>query len=38
VIARWKGIFEEIHFWESIIPSNFIEEIDTKKPSFRPSK
>jgi hypothetical protein len=38
VIARWKGIIEEIHFGGSIIPLSIIEEIDTEKPSFRPSK
>jgi hypothetical protein len=38
VIARWKGIIEEIHFLGSIIPSSIIENLDLKKPSFRPSK
>jgi hypothetical protein len=38
VIAHWKGIIEEIHFGGSIIPLITIEELDTKKPSFRPSK
>jgi hypothetical protein len=38
VIARWKGIIEEIHFGDSIMPSYIIEELDIKKPSFRPSK
>jgi hypothetical protein len=38
VIARWKGIIEEIHFGGSIMPLDIIEEIDTEKPSFRPSK
>jgi hypothetical protein len=38
VIARWKGIIEEIHCVLSMIPSNIIEEIDPEKPSFRPSK
>jgi hypothetical protein len=38
VIARWKGIVEDIHLGESIIPLIIIEEIDTEKPSFRPSK
>jgi hypothetical protein len=37
-IARWKGIIEEIHFGGSIMPSNIIENLDLKKPSFRPSK
>jgi hypothetical protein len=38
VIARWKGIIEEIHFGVSSIPLAIIEEPDLKKPSFRPSK
>jgi hypothetical protein len=38
VIARWKGIIEEIHFGGSIMPLSIIEELDLKKPSFRPSK
>jgi hypothetical protein len=38
VIARWKGIVEEIHFGGSIMPSTIIENLDLKKPSFRPSK
>jgi hypothetical protein len=38
VIAHWKGIVEEIHFGGSIIPSAIIENLDPKKPSFRPSK
>ena len=38
VIARWKGIVEEIHFWGSIIHSNIIENIDLEKSSFGPSK
>ena len=38
VIARWKGIIEDIHFGGSIMPLAIIEELDTKKPSFRPSK
>jgi hypothetical protein len=38
VIARWKGIIEEIHFGGSIMPSAIIENLDLKKPSFRPSK
>ena len=38
VIAPWKGIIEEIHFWGSIMPSTIIEELDPEKPSFRPSK
>jgi hypothetical protein len=38
VIARWKGIIEEIHFGGSIMPSAIIENLNLKKPSFRPSK
>jgi hypothetical protein len=38
VIARWKGIIEEIHFGGSIMPSTIIDEIDPEKPSFRTSK
>jgi hypothetical protein len=38
VIARWKGIIEEIHFGASIMPSAIIENLDLEKPSFRPSK
>jgi hypothetical protein len=38
MIARWKGIVEEIHFGGSIMPSTIIENLDLKKPSFRPSK
>jgi hypothetical protein len=38
VIARWKGIVEEIHFGGSIMPLAIIENLDLKKPSFRPSK
>jgi hypothetical protein len=38
VIARWKGIIEEIHFGGSIMPSNIIENLYLEKPSFRPSK
>jgi hypothetical protein len=38
VIARWKGIIEEIHFGDSIMPLAIIEELDPEKPSFRPSK
>jgi hypothetical protein len=38
VIARWKGIIEDIHFGGSIMPLAIIEELDTEKPSFRPSK
>jgi hypothetical protein len=38
VIARWKGIIEEIHFGGSIMPSAIIENLNLEKPSFRPSK
>jgi hypothetical protein len=38
VIARWKGIVEEIHFGGSIMPLAIIENLDLEKPSFRPSK
>jgi hypothetical protein len=38
VIARWKGIIEEIHFGGSIMPLDIIENIYLEKPSFGPSK
>jgi hypothetical protein len=38
MIARWKGIVEEIHFGGSIMPSNIIENLNLEKPSFGPSK
>jgi hypothetical protein len=38
VIARWKGIVEEIHFGASIMPTAIIENLVLEKPSFRPSK
>jgi hypothetical protein len=38
VIARWKGIIEDIHFGGSIIPLDIIKDLDPEKPSFRPSK
>jgi hypothetical protein len=38
VIAHWKGIIEEIHFGGSIMILDIIEDLDTEKPSFRPSK
>jgi hypothetical protein len=38
VIARWKGIVEEIHFGGSIMPLDIIENLNLKKTSFRPSK
>jgi len=38
VIARWKGIVEEINFGGSIMPLAIIENLDLEKTSFRPSK
>jgi hypothetical protein len=38
MIAHWKGIIEEIHFGGSIMPLVIIENLISKKPSFRPSK
>jgi hypothetical protein len=38
MIACWKGIVEEIHFWGSLMPSAIIENLDLEKPSLRPSK
>jgi hypothetical protein len=38
VIARWKGIVEEIHFGGSIMPSSIIQNLYLEKTSFRPSK
>jgi hypothetical protein len=38
MIARWKGIIEEIHFGGSMMPLAIIENLDLEKPSFRPSK
>jgi hypothetical protein len=38
MIARWKGIIEEIHFGGSIMPLDIIENLDLEKPSFGPSK
>jgi hypothetical protein len=38
VIARWKGIVEEIHFGGSIMPLAIIDNLDLEKPSFGPSK
>jgi hypothetical protein len=38
VIARWKGIIEEIHFGGLIMPLDIIENLNLEKPSFRPSK
>jgi hypothetical protein len=38
MIDPWKCIIEEIHFGGSIMPSAIIENLDLKKPSFRPSE
>src|ERR1700678_3412014 len=38
MIARWKGIIEEINFEGSIMPFSIIENLYPKNPSFRPSK
>jgi hypothetical protein len=38
VIARWKGIVEDIHFGCSIIPWDIIKNLNIKNPSFGPSK
>jgi hypothetical protein len=38
VIARWKGIIEEINFGGSIMPLDIIENLYLEKPSFGPSK
>jgi len=38
VIARWKGIVKDIHFWGSIILLDIIEDLYNEKHSFRPSK
>jgi hypothetical protein len=38
MIARWKGIIEEIHFRGSIMPSDIFGNLDIENPSFRPSK
>jgi hypothetical protein len=38
MIVRWKGIVEEINFDGSIISLHIIENLNLKKPSFRPSK
>ena len=35
VIARWKGIVEEIHFGGSIMPLAIIKNLDLKKPSLK---
>ena len=36
VIARWKGIVEEIHFGGSIMPSAIIEHLDLKNLHLGP--
>jgi hypothetical protein len=36
VIARWKGIIEEIHFGGSILPLYIIEEINPKNLHLGP--
>jgi hypothetical protein len=38
MIARWKGIIEEIHFRGSIMPSDIFGNLYIENPSFRPSK
>jgi hypothetical protein len=38
VIARWKGIVEDIHFGGSMMPLSIIENLYLEKPSLRPSK
>jgi hypothetical protein len=38
MIARLKGIIEEIHFGGSIMPLGIIYNINPQNPSFRPSK
>jgi hypothetical protein len=38
MIARWKGIVEEIHFGGSIMPLATMEKLDPEKLSFRPLK
>ena len=38
MIARWKGIYEEIHFGGSIMTSTIIDNLNLEKPSFGPSK
>jgi hypothetical protein len=38
MIARWKGIFKEIHFGGSILPLSTIDNLYLEKCSFRPSK
>jgi hypothetical protein len=36
MIARWKGIVEEIHFGGSIIPLDIIENLDLKNLHLGP--
>jgi hypothetical protein len=38
MIARSKGVVEEIYFGGSVMPLAMIENLDLEKPSFRPSK
>jgi hypothetical protein len=38
MIARWKGIIEEIHFGGLSMPLAIIENLNLEKPSFGPSK
>ena len=38
MIARWKGIIEEIHFARSIMLLDIIKNLNLEKPSFGPSK
>ena len=38
MIAHWKGIIDEIHFWGSIIHFPIIEKIYPEKTLFSPSK
>jgi hypothetical protein len=38
MIARWKGIIEEIHFGGPIMHLAILENLYLKKPSFWPSK
>jgi hypothetical protein len=38
MIARWKGMIEEINFGVSIMPLAIIENLNLEKPSFGPGK
>jgi hypothetical protein len=38
IIARWKGIIEEIHFGVQSCLLAIIENLNLEKPSFGPSK